>query len=101
MKKALTEEQFEKAISHLNIHEQTASIAYGILVKGQAPSHYIESLGITKGAVSQAVNKVWKMHYEKNHPAGYRKVTAFLPAYKAALVDQWANAELKKIGKKS
>ncbi len=89
MKKQLTEAQFQAAISRLDVGQQTVSIAWAVLVKGQAQSVFVDSLGLSKGAVSQAVNRVWVASQE-TPPAGYERVTAVLPEHQAFIVKKWA-----------
>lgn len=59
MKKRLTEVQFNKIIGELKIGRQTIDIARGVLVDGKSQSQFATELGISKGAVSQAVNRVF------------------------------------------
>ncbi len=59
MKKRLTEAQFNKIICELKIGRQTIDIARGVLVEGKTQSQFATELGISKGAVSQAVNRVF------------------------------------------
>ncbi|MCC3262188.1 transcriptional regulator KorA, partial [Paenibacillus polymyxa] len=59
MKKRLTEAQFQTAIKGLEIGQQTLDIARGVLVDGRPQAEFVTSLGLTKGAVSQAVSRVW------------------------------------------
>lgn len=59
MKKRLTEVQFNKIIGELKIGQQTIDIARGVLVDGKSQSQFAAELGISKGAVSQAVNRVF------------------------------------------
>ncbi|MCX8657341.1 transcriptional regulator [Gilliamella sp. B2894] len=88
MKKRLTEEQFNLAISKIKVNNQTKTIAYNVLVKGSPQISYVKSLNLTKGAVSQAVNRVFKA-YNNNIPSGYEKVTVILPKHKAFIVKKW------------
>lgn len=91
MKKKLTEEQFNLAISKIRVHEQTKTIAYNVLVKGTPQIFYVKSLNLTKGAVSQAVNRVFSAY--SNIPVGYEKVTVILPKHKAFIVKQWGKSK--------
>jgi ParB family transcriptional regulator, chromosome partitioning protein len=59
MKKRLTEVQFKKIIGNLKIGHQTIDIAKGVLVDGKPQSQFATELGISKGAVSQAVSRVF------------------------------------------
>lgn len=88
MKKTLTEQQLQAALTRLNVGPQTVEIARGVLVEKQPQAVYVERLGLTKGAVSQAVNRVWRAH-EQTAEAGMVKVTAVLPAHQAYQVKKW------------
>ena len=90
MKKQLTEAQFKAAISRLDVGQQTVDIAHAVLVKGQAQSVFVESLGLSKGAISQAVNRVW-LASQETPPTGYERVVAVLPAHQAFIVKKWAD----------
>ena len=59
MKKRLTEVQFKKIIGELKIGRRTINIARGVLVEGKPQADFAADLGISKGAVSQAVNRVF------------------------------------------
>ncbi len=59
MKKRLTEVQFKKIIGELKIGRRTIDIARGVLVEGKPQAEFAAELGISKGAVSQAVNRVY------------------------------------------
>ena len=94
MKKQLTEAQFNAAIERLEIGRQTIDIARGVLVEGKLQAEFVASLGLTKGAVSQAVNRVWTAATE-TLPNGFERVTAVLPRHQAFIVKKWA-AEAKR-----
>lgn len=89
MKKFLTEEQFYIAINKLKINEKTKNIAYQVLVKGIKQIDIAKKLEMSKGNVSQAVNKVFNEYKRNNLPNGYEEVTVILPAHKAFIVKQW------------
>ncbi|MFN6971596.1 MAG: TrfB-related DNA-binding protein [Rheinheimera sp.] len=99
MKKTLSEQQFLDVISTLDVSEQTRAIAYGVLVEGKPQTDFVKQYQVTKGAVSQAVNRVW-MAYQQSAtlPAGYEQVTAVLPEYQAFQVKRWALAAKQKLG---
>ena len=61
-----------------------------MLVLGQPHAAFITSLGLTKGAVSQAVSRVWAAFSSKNVPQGYERVSAVLPEHQAFIVKEWA-----------
>ena len=98
MRKRLTEAQFQACISGLDVGEQTIAIARGVLVLGQRQKNFVSSLGLTKGAVSQAVRRVWSAFEEKNIPEGYERVSAILPAHQAYVVRKWAAKAAQKKG---
>lgn len=88
MKKRLTEAQFQTAIKGLKIGQQTIDIARGVLVDGRPQAEFVTSLGLTKGAVSQAVSRVWAATGE-HLPEGFERVTALLPEHQAFIVKIW------------
>lgn len=99
MKKVLTETQFQQAIQGLDVGQQTIDIARGVLVEGKQQAEFVESLKLTKGAVSQAVKRVWGAHQDQSLPKGYERVNAVLPGHQAFIVKKWAEAA-KKAGDK-
>lgn len=96
MKKQLTEAQFQSCIKDLGVGQQTIDIAHGVLVMGRPQTDFVASLGLTRGAVSQAVQRVWAVYLEKNLPKGYVRVSAVLPEHQAYIVKKWAEDALKK-----
>ncbi len=95
MKKRLTEAQFLAAIKGLEIGRQTIDIAQGVLVEGRPQAEFVAALGVTKGAVSQAVSRVWAAS-RGNLPEGFERVTAVLPAHQAFIVKRWAEDARKR-----
>lgn len=89
MKKKLTEEEFARAVSRLSIGAQTRSIGWGVLVEGRPQMEYVKATGLSKGAVSQAVNRIWRSA-ESHVPEGMTRVTAVLPERQAYIVKRWA-----------
>ncbi len=100
MKKRLSEAQFQKCITSLDVGQQTIEIAHGVLVLGLPQAAFVASLGLSRGAVSQAVNRVWTAFAAKDLPQGYERVSAVLPEHQAYIVKKWAedakNREPKK-----
>lgn len=101
MKKQLSEDQFRAAVKGLDIGPQTIEIAHGVLVQGRSQISFAQALGLSRGAISQAVNRVWAVHAARNLPAGYAKVTAVLPEHQAYVVKKWNDEAKKKLGPKS
>ena len=96
MKKRLTEAQFQAAIKGLEIGQQTIDIARGVLVDGRPQAEFVTSLGLSKGAVSQAVSRVWAAT-KGNLPEGFERVAAVLPEHQAFIVKKWGEAARKKL----
>ncbi|WP_036990819.1 TrfB-related DNA-binding protein [Metapseudomonas furukawaii] len=93
--KRLSEEQFSRIVQLPNLmqmSEQTRHIAYRCLVKGEQQSALAKELNLTRGAISQTVNRVWNAC-----PPGYVLVTALITEEQAFQVKQWENAALKAI----
>jgi hypothetical protein len=90
MKKTLTEAQFAEVIRTLNIEQQTVMIARGVLVEGKRQKYFVSELGLTPGAISQAVKRVWEAFQEKAAvPPGHERVTVILPAHQAFIAKKW------------
>jgi hypothetical protein len=96
MKKRLTEGQFHEAVKGLKVGEQTLEIARGVLIDGKPQADFVAQLGLSRGAVSQAVDRVWSAHQAKNLPAGYERVSAVLPEHQAFIVKKWAEDATRK-----
>ncbi|EGQ8484952.1 transcriptional regulator [Vibrio parahaemolyticus] len=99
MKKRLTESQFQAAIKSLDVGPQTIQIAHGVLVEGKPQTEFVTLLQVTKGAVSQAVKRIWEAHTAQT-PEGYERITAILPEHQAFIVKKWAEDAEKKRGNK-
>jgi len=97
MKKRLTEAQFQTVVRKLEIGQQTIEIARGVLVEGRSQAEFVAELGLSKGAVSQAVSRVWIAAQKTNLPEGYERVTAVLPEHQAFIVKKWAEDATKKL----
>jgi len=96
MKKRLTDSQFQDAIGRLDVGQQTIDIAHGVLVQGRPQTEFVRSLNLSKGAVSQAVNRVWTAA-GRVFPDGFTQVIAVLPEHQAFIVKKWeATATAKK-----
>jgi hypothetical protein len=100
MKKRLTESQFQSAIKDLEVSEQTLEIARGVLVQGTPQSHFVKSMGVTKGAISQTVNRVWAA-WEKRPIEGFETITATLPTQRANIVREWEKEARELLSKRS
>ena len=96
MDKRLSEAQFQACIQGLAVGRQTIEIAHGVLVLGKPQASFARSLGLSKGAVSQAVQRVRAAFAVKNLPPGYERVCAVLPAHQAFIVKKWAQDAARK-----
>jgi len=88
MVKRLSLEQFEQIVSRLQLNTQTVEIAKRVLVEGDPQSALVTATGLTKGAISQAVNRVWSEF--ENREKGAERLTVVLPEHQAYIVKQWA-----------
>tara|TARA_R110000850_G_scaffold137482_1_gene258648 strand:+ start:563 stop:865 length:303 start_codon:yes stop_codon:yes gene_type:complete len=95
MKKRLTEAEFQAALADLDVGHQTVEIARGVLVQGRSQSEFVEALNLSKGAVSQAVNRIWAAH-EAQVPPGCERLTVLLPKHQAFIVKKWASEFARK-----
>jgi hypothetical protein len=88
--KRLTEEQFrliEQLPTIQAMGEQNRSIAFRCLVQGESQISLAREFSLTRGAVSQTVNRVWGAC-----PPGYRLVTALVSVEQAEQIKQWERA---------
>ncbi|WP_200374879.1 TrfB-related DNA-binding protein [Thiocystis violacea] len=91
-KKLLSRPDFERAIARLpKMGTRSRQIAQSVLVDGCQQTEVAQKYGITKGAVWQCVQKVWKVHEETAQitEEGLQQVTAVLPPHQAFLVRKW------------
>ena len=100
MKKRLSEEQFQACIAGLGVGSQTIQIAHAVLVEGRKQAEFVVALGLSKGAVSQAVQRVWAAFEATNLPPGYERVSAALPGHRAFMVKRWAEDAMRRENKK-
>ena len=96
MKKRLTEPEFHEAIKGLDVGSQTLEIVRGVLIDGKPQKEFAAALGLSRGAISQAVNRVWAAHGDSNLPEGYVRVSAILPEHRAFIVKKWVEDARKK-----
>lgn len=89
MKKRLTQAQFQRCIKDLDVGKQTIDIAHGVLVQGHPQTYFVSLLKLSKGAISQAVNRVWDAYTETDLPQGYERVSVILPKHQAHIVKMW------------
>jgi hypothetical protein len=94
-RKRLTKEVFSRVTRGLNVGKQTLDIAYGVLVDGKPQKFFVESLNISRGAVSQAVNRVWDA-YKQEVPDGFVRIEVVLPERQAFIVRKWADEAKRK-----
>lgn len=98
-KKRLTPQQFDEAVQGLDVGERTLQIAEGVLVHGRPQQQFANELQISKGAVSQAVNRVWQAA-QRLAPDGLQRITVTLPAHQVRIVKQWEKLAMEKRGYK-
>ena len=92
IEKRLTDDQFRVATGGLPMGQKNIDIARAVLVEGRKQSELAVKHGLTKGAVSQVVAKVWQA---SQVPTGYQRVSVILPEFQAFQVKQWAAAAVK------
>lgn len=97
MRKRLSEAQFHACTDGLKVGRRTLDIAHGVLVEGRPQASFVASLGLSRGAVSQAVQRVWAVHAANDLPTGYERVSAVLPERQAYIVRQWAAQAARKL----
>jgi len=72
--------------------QKNIDIARAVLVAGRKQSELATEYGLTKGAVSQTVTKIWKA---SQLPPGCERVSVVLSEYQAFQVKQWAQTAVK------
>jgi hypothetical protein len=97
--KRLTLDQFELAIQDLDVGERTRRIAESVLVQGRAQAELVAELQLSKGAVSQAVDRVWQAA-QHLLPDGLQRITVTLPPHQVRIVKQWEKQAMEKRGTK-
>ncbi len=90
MGKHMTPEVFAEAVEGLNISERPIAMARAVLVDGKRQIEVAREQGVSRAAVSLAVNRIVEAHSEV--PEGFERVTAILPRHKAAIVRQWRDS---------
>jgi len=101
-KRRLREDQFRAASRILQVSDQTLKIAHGVLVAGRTQQSFVQELGLTKGAISQAVGRIWMAHESVTSmalPKGYERITAILPHSQAVVVRKWEKEALSNLPK--
>lgn len=98
----LTEEEFKRALLLVRVGKQTQEIAHGVLVEGRPQTEFVRATGLTKGAVSQAVNRVYeaalKARKSSGVPPGYKILNnVLLPEAQAYQVEVWAKQAAQKL----
>jgi transposase len=101
MAKQLTEDQFKQAISGLTINPRTINIARSVLVDGKQQRDMMKEFGLSRGAVSSSVKRVWEEHIklEMLEMKG-ESLTVILPPHQAFIVKKWAAAFAARMEKK-
>ncbi|WP_020565914.1 TrfB-related DNA-binding protein [Methylosarcina fibrata] len=97
MAKLMSMDEFREAIKGLDMGSQNLEIAEGVLVRGEQQTMYMQKFGLSRGAVSQTVNRVRKAHQELLiNRSGMERVTVVLPEHQAFIVKKWAEDALKR-----
>lgn len=94
-KKRLSKDAFYRVTRNLSVGQQTLDIAYGVLVQGKPQKFFVETLSISRGAVSQAVNRVWDA-FKQEVPDGFVRLDVVLPERQAFIVKKWADEAKRK-----
>lgn len=85
--KLLSAEDFARAVEAITIADRPAAMARAVLVDGQSQSDCSRAYGVSRNAVSLAVNRVRAAH--EAVPAGFERVIAILPSHQASVVKGW------------
>jgi len=89
-RRTMAVEEFEAAVKRLRISDRGVEMARRVLVGGEQQGAVAAHYGITIGAVTHQVSRVWRAHVEGLEiPPGHERVSAVLPADKAEIVRHW------------
>lgn len=81
---------FDETIQRLNISERATQMGRLVLVDQKTQSEVAKEYGVTIGAVSHQVTRIWRTYVDSLElPAGHERITAVLPAEKAEIVRTW------------
>lgn len=86
--KRLSLEEFEEAAATLSMNARTRAIAKRVLVHGHSQADLAQHYGVTAGAISQSVGRVWKAH-QAIMPRGFERLEVLLLTARVPLVRQW------------
>lgn len=100
MKKQMTAEQFDQVVKAIEMGDKQREIAKAALVDGVPQTQLASQHGLTKGAVSQTVARVWAEFEKGSLPAGFERISAILPEHQAFIVKRWAEEADRKRGMK-
>jgi hypothetical protein len=98
MKHRLTEAQWLEAVQQLGVGDRTRQISHDVLVHGRAQKELAEQYGLTPGAVSQAVQRVFRAYAERDLPAGLDRLKDRLTPHQLFQVKRWLKASTKRTG---
>lgn len=88
--RSMARRDFDATVKRLGIQERGIEMARRVLVAGERQTAVAAEMKVTVGAVSHQVNRVWREYVNAQEiPAGYERVSAILPADKAAIVRTW------------
>ena len=95
MKKTLTAKQWEATLARLDLNPTHRAISHDVLVEGRPQKDVATQRRLTRGAISQIVNRVWRAHVAHGAltpglPNGWRQITVALPDREATLVEAMA-----------
>nr|AAX19279.1 KorA-like protein [Sinorhizobium meliloti] len=86
----MTKRDFEAAVKRLQISERGIDMARRVLVGGEAQSLVATDYGVTLGAVTHQVSRVWRTYVDALEvPPDHERVSAVLPKDKAEIVRTW------------
>lgn len=98
MKHRLTEAQWQEAVRQLAVGDRTKQISHAVLVLGTPQKVLAAQYGLTPGAVSQAVQRVFRASSNPDLPAGLDRLKDRLTPHQLFQVKRWLESSTKRAG---
>lgn len=96
-RKKLTDHEYLKAVSDLNMSDQNKKIGYGVLVEGKAQVEFARKYKISKSSVSLSIHRIYRAYEDSLKSEGYERIDVVLPAHSAFIVRKWAKEAEKRM----
>lgn len=96
-RRRLKADEFKAATERLTISARSEQMARRVLVEGDLQATVANEYGVTVGAVSHQIRRIWQAHCEMQEvPPGHERITAVIPTEKAEIVRTWERESRRK-----